>query len=377
MFTRLYKTSCEGSAYRIWKLNIHLAPFCWTKEWDYIRVLLRLGGSSARRGGGFGELCLLTILHDLVKPLVVDVGVDLHPEGEVVRELEAEFLSGVALIRKQLLNVCVAPVKIEGTAFVGEPFLQGGQVQDLVEPGVLEEVRPADDLVAGLEVQERVGHLKTAAGQCFEQFVAHLGDVEIAHHDKIVVLDELVLEPVVDPVGEHLQLGLAAFDAVAPACVGGDGDEIEVPGPKRTHVRRPPEGLRGEEFRLILASRGVHLRRQPIERHRAAVEQKSRAFLIAAGIVDPVRIDHVPTRPQDRQNTTQVGKIVPQLDDGYEIELTQDLRDIVNGRFRAAHLPKLADIPDRNVDRFVELGRRDLGVCNPLLEGEQPLGNLR
>ena len=51
--------------------------------------------------------------------------------------------------------------------------------------------------------------------------------------------------------------------------------------------------------------------------------------------------------------------------------------DEMDGRLRAAHLAELAEIPDRDRDGLVELGRRDLGRVNPLLERQQTLSNLR
>jgi len=78
----------------------------------------------------------------------------LHPEGEVVRELIAELRAGVVLIREQFLDAGVAPKEVERAAVIGEAFLQRGEMEDLIVAGVLAEIGPGDDLVAGLEVRE-------------------------------------------------------------------------------------------------------------------------------------------------------------------------------------------------------------------------------
>lgn len=41
------------------------------------------------------------VLHDLVEPFTIDVGFDLHPHWQMVRELKAEFLAGIVLIRER------------------------------------------------------------------------------------------------------------------------------------------------------------------------------------------------------------------------------------------------------------------------------------
>ena len=74
----------------------------------------------------------------------------------------------------------------------------------------------------------------------------------------------------------------------------------------------------------------------PVERHGPPIEQERGPFLVAAGVVVPVGVHDVPTRPQDREHATEVGQIVPQFDEGHEVELSQDFRDEVDGRWRAA-----------------------------------------
>ncbi len=101
-----------------------------------------------------------------------------------------------------------------------------------------------------------------------------------------------------------------------------------------------------------------------------AVEQKVSVLLVPAGVLNPVGIHNVPTRPPNGQNATEVRKIVPQLDEGHEVELAQDFRDVVYGGFSAANLAEFADIPDRDVDSFGELGWGDLGCGYSLFESE-------
>ena len=109
----------------------------------------------------------------------------------------------------------------------------------------------------------------------------------------------LVLEAQVDPVGQHAELGLAACQAVAPARMGGEHDEVEVAGAEGAHVGRPPERLLGEVLRALLGARRVDLGGEAVEGDGAAVEQEADALAVAAGIGHPVGIDQVPARPED------------------------------------------------------------------------------
>ncbi len=91
-------------------------------------------------------------------------------------ELIGEFFAGVVLVREQFLDEGAAAEEIEGAAVVGEALLERGQMQDLIVAGVLAEVGAADDLIAGLEVHERVGHLESAARERLEELVADFRD---------------------------------------------------------------------------------------------------------------------------------------------------------------------------------------------------------
>lgn len=87
-------------------------------------------------------------LYNLVQPPPVDVGVELHPQGEVVGELEAEGLAGELLAGIQLFDVVVVDEEVQGAAGLGNAVVHGGQVQDLVVASGLTQVGAIDDLVA-------------------------------------------------------------------------------------------------------------------------------------------------------------------------------------------------------------------------------------
>ena len=184
-------------------------------------------------------------------------------------------------------------------------------------------------------------------------------------------LGPLVLEAYVDPVSQHAELGLAARQAVAPARMGGQRDEVEVAGAEGAHVGRPPEGLPGEILRALFGARRIDLGRQAVEGDGAAIEQEADALTVAAGIGHPVGIDQVPARPEDLADPAVVLEVVAQLDQADQVELAQDLGDIVDRGLGPALLAKLADVPDRDIDRFIELGRRDLRRRDALPERQQ------
>src|SRR5439155_14422780 len=140
----------------------------------------------------------------------------------------------------------------------------------------------------------------------------------------LVVPDKVVLEARVDPIGEHLQLRLAALDAIAPAGMRGDGNEVEVSCAERTHVRRTPERLLRQILRCVLGPRSIDFGCQPIAGDGAAVIEKRRALAIAAGIVDPVGIDDVPAWAQESNYAAEIRQIITQLDDRNQVKLTQD-----------------------------------------------------
>jgi hypothetical protein len=121
-----------------------------------------------------------------------------------------------------------------------------------------------------------------------------------------------------------------------------------------------------------LRARGVDLGGESVEDDRAAVEEEGRALLVPAGVVDPVGVDELPARAEERHHLSHVGEVVAQLDQRDEVELAEYLGDVVERGQRAAHLAELAYVPDRNVRRLVQLRRRNLRRLDALLEREEP-----
>src|SRR5262249_53920507 len=178
-----------------------------TTSFDPWSALAR-GAAPADRSG---DLAVPGVLEDLVQPLALDVGLDLHPDRQVVGELEAEFLAGQVLPGEQVLDAGVVDEEVEHPTRIAEARCQRRQVEDLVEARVLPQVRAADRALPRLERAQCVGYAKSTARQRAEQLVAQLRDVEVAEDDQVRVLGEPVLEPGVDPIREHLQLTLAPF----------------------------------------------------------------------------------------------------------------------------------------------------------------------
>src|SRR5436190_23641706 len=84
----------------------------------------------------FSRLFILSVLHDLREPFAVDIRLDLHPDGEMIGQLEAEFLAGVVFVRKEFLDLRIADEEIDGAAQITESLLERRQVQDLIVAGV-------------------------------------------------------------------------------------------------------------------------------------------------------------------------------------------------------------------------------------------------
>lgn len=290
----------------------------------------------------------------------------------MIRHLEAELVARVALPRKQFFDVRVVDEEVEDAAVVAEVFGHRRPVEDLVVARILAEVRAADDGVARPELLELRRDFEAAARHGFEERVVELRDVEVAEHEQVVVLDVLALEARVDPVGQHLQLGPAPVDAVAPARVHGDGEEVEVARAERAHVRGTPEGLRGQKLGALLDARRVDLGREPVEDDRAPVEEKGRALLVPAVVVDPVGVDELPGGAEEAHHLRHVFEVVAQLDQRDEVELVEYLGDVMECGQSARLLAELADVPDGDVDGLVELRRRNLRSLDALLEDEEP-----
>lgn len=47
-----------------------------------------------------GSLVSLTVLDDLIEPLIIYIGLDLRPDRKMVRKLKAELLASIVLARK-------------------------------------------------------------------------------------------------------------------------------------------------------------------------------------------------------------------------------------------------------------------------------------
>ena len=159
----------------------------------------------------------------------------------MIGELERELVARVVRSREQLVDPGVADPEIDRAAVVVEPALHRRQMQDLVVARVRAQVRAANHAVAHFQYPQALGNHQPAARECLEECVVQLGDVEVAHHDEVVVLDEVARKARVDPVRQQLQLRAARLDAVAPARVRRDENEIEVARAERCHVRSAPE----------------------------------------------------------------------------------------------------------------------------------------
>jgi hypothetical protein len=102
-------------------------------------------------------------------------------------------------------------------------------------------------------------------------------------------------------------------------------------------------------------TRRIHRRGQAGEGYSPIVVDNSDALAISAGVRDHVGIDRAPIEPQYPQHIRQVAQIIAQFHDTHYIELTQDLGNVVNGRLGAALLAELADVPGRQIERFIDL----------------------
>src|SRR5215831_7030756 len=143
-------------------------------------------GKRRRRGNGVSSLARLD---DLVELLALDVGVDLHPQRQVVGQLEGERVLSHA--REQVRG---APgEEVEDPALVGEALRVVRVLQDLVVALVLRKVRSV-----GLRF-EGARHLQALRGQGGE--LGGRFEIEVADDDEILVDAGLLVALQVDPVG--------------------------------------------------------------------------------------------------------------------------------------------------------------------------------
>ena len=263
------------------------------------------------------------ILYNLIEPETVDISLDLDPDREVVGHLEGKFGPAVVLAGEEFVDARVVDKEIEGAAVVREIFRNCRHVQDLIVAGIKAEIRAFDQPVASLELHERLRDFQPVTNECAEDRIGGLGRVEVAHDEQVVVFDEFLLKAGVDPIGEELQLGGAGFDAVAPAGVCGDGEEVEVAGAKGAHVGCAPEGLAGQIFLGLLGARGVDLGGEAVVDDGAAIEEEGDTFLVPAAVVDPIGVNDPPLGAEIAKDAAEIGEVVAQLDDGDEVELAR------------------------------------------------------
>jgi len=85
-------------------------------------------------------LWVFIILDNFVQAEAVNVSFHLYPDGHVVGELKAEFVEGVLFAREQFVDDAGARVEVERAAGGDRIFRDCRQMQDLVVPGVVENV---------------------------------------------------------------------------------------------------------------------------------------------------------------------------------------------------------------------------------------------
>ena len=101
----------------------------------------------------------------------------------------------------------------------------------------------------------------------------------------------------------------------------------------------------------------------------AAIEGEGDRFLVSAAVIDPIGVNDAPLGAEIAKEAAQIGEVVAQFNDGDEVELAQDLRDVMNRGLGPPDFAELANVPDGDVDRLVEL-RRDFRGRDPLAQDE-------
>ena len=138
--------------------------------------------------------------------------------------------------------------------------------------------------------------------------------------------------------------------------MGCDKDEVKIARSKRGDIRGPPPAYQGDVFALLVFLAGrVRLGCEAGERNSSLVVDVRDALVVAAGINNVIGKHDVPVRAEVEQNLRQVGDIVAYLNNGDEIELSDNLGNEVKGGFLARALAELADIPGCQIQRFIEL----------------------
>src|SRR2546425_5456858 len=320
--------------------------------------------TAAAQERGYGQPRSLSRTDDLVELLTLYVGVDLHPQRKVIGHLKGE--RGLVHSREQLLQ---APgVEIDHARLVREILRIAGVVQNLIVALVLGQVR-----AEGLAL-EGGGHLKPFPGQGRELFGRF--DIEVPDYDEILVLGGLLVPLQIDPFCQGPQLHQAPRGC-PPLRVRRQKDEIETAGAERRHEGLAPPVEFGQIQVADFLARWIGSGGESAECDCPLVVDESDAFVVSARISQRVGIDDPPGRPEHFEDAAQIGQVVAQFRNADEIELTQDLGDVVNRRLAALLLAELPDVPCGDVERLVELRRRNLGVRDSRLQDLETLGDFR
>lgn len=103
--------------------------------------------------------------------------------------------------------------------------------------------------------------------------------------------------------------------------------------------------------------------------HPVSTAEKGKALTFAFGIEKKVGADQPPTRPERLEDAPQIAQIIPQLDDGDEVEARDHPREDGDARIEPFALAELPDVPCREPQvasrrpghpRFGDAGREHL-----------------
>jgi hypothetical protein len=119
-------------------------------------------------------------LNDLVQPPSVDVRVELHPQGEVIGELEAEGLAGQILAGKQLFDVGVVDEEVQGAAGQGDAPMGRSSADSQARYHQLGE-RPLLDVIRPQPLVEALPRLQAVLLVLASIFIGKLRDSLVAN----------------------------------------------------------------------------------------------------------------------------------------------------------------------------------------------------
>ncbi|MGE0324385.1 MAG: hypothetical protein AB7K71_40415 [Polyangiaceae bacterium] len=120
---------------------------------------------------------------------------------------------------------------------------------------------------------------------------------------------------------------------------------------------------------------GDGVRREAGELHGAAIVDEANALAVTARVGQIVRENDVPVRPEVAQHLAKLTQVVPQLDDGDQIEDAKNFGYVMQRRSAPRPAPKLPDVPRGNIQGLVEARGRDVGRFHAALEFEEALGD--